>query len=133
MPWTEAQRAEKMNPSVPREILRVTEKPSSVNFAGGVPPPKTLPMGGFAAAHATVPKSGGEGVQPGWLHVYGQFQQSAVPEAVAPKAGFVPVAAWSADTPQLNTLRWSFALTSLDQINTGVAALAAVFNVNLKA
>lgn len=33
MNWTLAQRAEKMNPSVIREILKVTEKPGIISFA----------------------------------------------------------------------------------------------------
>ena len=43
-PWTMAARAEKMNPSVIREILKVTEKPGIISFAGGLPSPKTFPV-----------------------------------------------------------------------------------------
>ena len=50
MQWTQAQRAEKMNPSVIREILKVTEKPGIISFAGGLPSPKTFPVEAFAAA-----------------------------------------------------------------------------------
>jgi 2-aminoadipate transaminase len=39
-----ARRAEKMNPSVIREILKVTEKPGIISFAGGLPSPKTFPV-----------------------------------------------------------------------------------------
>lgn len=39
MKWMQAQRAKKMNPSVIREILKVTEKPGMIRFAGGLPPP----------------------------------------------------------------------------------------------
>ncbi len=35
MEWTLAQRAHKMNPSVIREILKVTERPGIISFAGG--------------------------------------------------------------------------------------------------
>ena len=42
--WTLARRAEKMNPSVIREILKVTEKPGIISFAGGLPSPKTFPV-----------------------------------------------------------------------------------------
>ena len=48
-PWTLARRAERMNPSVIREILKVTEKPGIISFAGGLPSPKTFPVGEFAA------------------------------------------------------------------------------------
>ena len=42
--WTLAARAEKMNPSVIREILKVTEKPGIISLAGGLPSPKTFPV-----------------------------------------------------------------------------------------
>ena len=48
--WTLAARAAKMNPSVIREILKVTEKPGIVSFAGGLPSPKTFPVSEFATA-----------------------------------------------------------------------------------
>src|SRR6478735_2233146 len=49
-PWMLARRAEKMNPSVIREILKVTERPGIISFAGGLPSPKTFPVNQFAAA-----------------------------------------------------------------------------------
>ena len=61
MNWTQAARAEKMNPSVIREILKITEKPGIISFAGGLPSPKTFPIDAFAAACATVLKTDGEG------------------------------------------------------------------------
>jgi 2-aminoadipate transaminase len=42
--WTLAARAHKMNPSVIREILKVTEKPGIISFAGGLPSPRTFPV-----------------------------------------------------------------------------------------
>ncbi|WP_341909349.1 PLP-dependent aminotransferase family protein [Polaromonas sp. YR568] len=50
MQWTQAQRAHKMNPSVIREILKVTEKPGIISFAGGLPSPKTFPVSAFREA-----------------------------------------------------------------------------------
>lgn len=50
MGWTLARRAERMNPSVLREILKVTERPGIVSFAGGLPSPRTFPVPAFAAA-----------------------------------------------------------------------------------
>ena len=50
MQWIQAARAKKMNPSVIREILKVTEKPGIISFAGGLPSPKTFPVQAFAAA-----------------------------------------------------------------------------------
>jgi 2-aminoadipate transaminase len=49
-PWVLAQRADKMNPSVIREILKVTERPGIISFAGGLPSPITFPVAEFAAA-----------------------------------------------------------------------------------
>ena len=52
--WTLAQRAAKMNPSVIREILKVTEKPGIISLAGGLPAPQTFPIESFAQAAAQV-------------------------------------------------------------------------------
>lgn len=54
MNWKLAARAEKMNPSVLREILKVTEKPGIISLAGGLPSPKAFPISAFAAACAEV-------------------------------------------------------------------------------
>ena len=59
-PWTLARRAAKMNPSVIREILKITEKPGIISFAGGLPSPKTFPIAEFAAACETVLRGNGE-------------------------------------------------------------------------
>lgn len=50
MTWQLAQRAQKMNPSVIREILKVTEKPGIISFAGGLPSPLTFPVEAMAEA-----------------------------------------------------------------------------------
>lgn len=60
MNWTLAKRAEKMNPSVIREILKVTEKPGIISFAGGLPSPKTFPITEFAAACDKVLRDDGQ-------------------------------------------------------------------------
>ncbi|WP_313076292.1 PLP-dependent aminotransferase family protein [Melaminivora sp.] len=52
--WTLAQRAAQMNPSVIREILKVTEKPGIISLAGGLPSPQTFPIDAFAQAAARV-------------------------------------------------------------------------------
>ncbi|RST49193.1 PLP-dependent aminotransferase family protein [Variovorax sp. MHTC-1] len=54
MNWKLAARAEKMNPSVIREILKVTERPGIISLAGGLPSPKTFPVSAFAEACAEV-------------------------------------------------------------------------------
>ncbi len=59
MNWQLAARAERMNPSVIREILKVTEKPGIISFAGGLPSPKTFPVQAFAQACAKVLRDDG--------------------------------------------------------------------------
>jgi 2-aminoadipate transaminase len=44
IPWKLAARAQRMNPSVIREILKVTERPGIISLAGGLPSPKTFPV-----------------------------------------------------------------------------------------
>jgi len=60
MQWTQARRAHKMNPSVIREILKVTEKPGIISFAGGLPSPKTFPVSAFSAACEKVLREDGQ-------------------------------------------------------------------------
>jgi 2-aminoadipate transaminase len=44
MMFTLARRAERMNPSVIREILKITERPGIISLAGGLPSPETFPI-----------------------------------------------------------------------------------------
>ncbi len=44
MTFQQARRAERMNPSIIREILKVTEKPGIISLAGGLPSPDTFPV-----------------------------------------------------------------------------------------
>lgn len=57
--WTLARRAHKMNPSVIREILKVTEKPGIISFAGGLPSPRTFPVEAFTSACEAVLRTDG--------------------------------------------------------------------------
>lgn len=59
--WTLARRAERMNPSVIREILKVTEQPGIISFAGGLPSARTFPVAAFARACAKVLADDGPG------------------------------------------------------------------------
>ncbi len=52
--WQLARRAARMNPSAIREILKVTERPGIISFAGGLPSAKTFPVAEFEAACAKV-------------------------------------------------------------------------------
>jgi 2-aminoadipate transaminase len=53
-PFTLARRAERMNPSIIREILKVTEKPGIVSLAGGLPSADTFPVEAMREACAKV-------------------------------------------------------------------------------
>jgi len=59
MSFTLAQRAHKMNPSVIREILKVTERPGIISFAGGLPSPDTFPVDAMRQASERVLKLDG--------------------------------------------------------------------------
>jgi 2-aminoadipate transaminase len=48
--WTQARRAARMNPSIIREILKVTEKPGVLSMAGGLPSADTFPVDAIKAA-----------------------------------------------------------------------------------
>lgn len=43
-PWQLARRAERLEPSVIREILKVTERPGVISLAGGLPAPESFPV-----------------------------------------------------------------------------------------
>ena len=58
-PWIQARRTAAMNPSFIREILKVTERPDIISFAGGLPSPQTFPVAVFAAACESVLKTDG--------------------------------------------------------------------------
>ena len=60
MNWNLARRAEKMNPSVIREILKVTEKPGIISFAGGLPSPQTFPIDAMREASERVLRDDGQ-------------------------------------------------------------------------
>ena len=60
MNWNLARRADKMNPSVIREILKVTEKPGIISFAGGLPSPQTFPIDAMREASERVLRDDGK-------------------------------------------------------------------------
>ena len=93
--WQMAARAEKMNPSVIREILKVTERPGIISFAGGLPSPKTFPISEFAAACQAVLQGKGE--------AYGQAAlQYAASEGYAPLREMVAAnLPWKVDPAQV--------------------------------
>ena len=50
MTFQMARRAERMNPSIIREILKVTERPGIISLAGGLPSPDSFPVEAMRAA-----------------------------------------------------------------------------------
>jgi 2-aminoadipate transaminase len=50
MSWTFSQRAQKLTSSAIREILKITERPEVISFAGGLPSPATFPVERLRAA-----------------------------------------------------------------------------------
>ena len=54
MPWQMARRAERLNPSTIREILKITERPGVVSLAGGLPSADTFPVAAMQEATARV-------------------------------------------------------------------------------
>ncbi|KNZ31294.1 MAG: 2-aminoadipate aminotransferase [Methylibium sp. NZG] len=53
-PWQPARRAARMNPSVIREILKVTERPGIISLAGGLPSPDSFPIDAMREATTRV-------------------------------------------------------------------------------
>ncbi len=87
--WQLAERAERMNPSVIREILKVTEKPGIISFAGGLPSPKTFPVSEFLAACQKVLVGNGD-----------EFGRAALQYSAS--EGYPPLREWVA-----NSLPWA--------------------------
>jgi len=54
MTWTLARRAERLNPSLIREILKVSERPGIISLAGGLPAAETFPVEAMREATARV-------------------------------------------------------------------------------
>ncbi|MDE2627978.1 MAG: PLP-dependent aminotransferase family protein [Burkholderiales bacterium] len=52
--WQLARRTERMNPSLIREILKITERPGVISLAGGLPSPDTFPVEAMREACARV-------------------------------------------------------------------------------
>jgi 2-aminoadipate transaminase len=54
MSWTFSQRAQQLTSSAIREILKVTERPEVISFAGGLPAPDTFPVERLRASSEAV-------------------------------------------------------------------------------
>jgi 2-aminoadipate transaminase len=99
-PWTMARRAARMNPSVIREILKVTERPGIISFAGGLPSSKTFPVAEFEAACAKVLQADAAGaLQYAASEGYGPLRQM-VAEQLRAKAAAAGLT-WAVDPDQV--------------------------------
>jgi 2-aminoadipate transaminase len=52
--WVQARRSARLNPSIIREILKVTERPGVLSMAGGLPSPESFPVAAVRDACAKV-------------------------------------------------------------------------------
>ncbi|NYT37334.1 PLP-dependent aminotransferase family protein [Allopusillimonas soli] len=80
LPYTFSQRAQKLTSSTIREILKVTERPEVISFAGGLPSPKGFPVQAMTAA---------------FDRVLAQNPQTAL--QYGPTEGYAPLRAWVAN------------------------------------
>jgi len=79
--WQFAQRAQQLQSSAIREILKITMRPEIISFAGGLPSPETFPVERMRAAYdAVLTREGKTALQ------YG------------PSDGYAPLRAWIAES-----------------------------------
>lgn len=77
-PWNRryAQRTQRMGSSAIREILKLTQKPEVISFAGGLPAPEVFPVEAFrAAADRVLREQGSQALQYGTTEGYGPLRQ----------------------------------------------------------
>jgi 2-aminoadipate transaminase len=77
-PFRVSERARRLKPSAIREILKMTEAPDVISFAGGLPAPELFPVEDFAAACRDVLSAGAEGqaaMQYGVTEGFGPLRQ----------------------------------------------------------
>src|SRR3546814_18035111 len=90
LPYTFSQRAQQLTSSTIREILKVTERPEIISFAGGLPAPKGFPVEVMKNAFDRVLETNG---------------RSAL--QYGPTAGYAPLRAWVAeDLKRVGADRW---------------------------
>jgi 2-aminoadipate transaminase len=83
-PWRLARRTERMNPSVIREILKLTELPGIISLAGGLPAPETFPAEAMrVAADRVLRDSPREALQYAASEGYGPLREWVAEELAA--------------------------------------------------
>lgn len=88
--WRFSQRAEQLQSSVIREILKVTMRPEIISFAGGLPSPLTFPVDKMREAFDTVLSRDGK-----------------VALQYGPSDGYAPLREWIADSLSIDGARIS--------------------------
>ena len=84
MNWTLARRAERLNPSTIREILKITERPGIISLAGGLPSADTFPVQAVRDATAAVLRDTPQGGSAGGLSSARSALQYAASEGYGP-------------------------------------------------
>ncbi len=80
-PWKQryAQRTKEMSGSMIRELLKLTEKPDIISFAGGLPAPDVFPVAEFeAATQRVLAQHGSRALQYGATEGYGPLREFIV-------------------------------------------------------
>ena len=86
--WQFSQRAEQLQSSAIREILKITMRPEIISFAGGLPSPLTFPVERMRDAYDTVLSRAGK-----------------VALQYGPSDGYAPLREWIADSLSTNDCR----------------------------
>ena len=88
--WKFSRRAEKLQSSVIREILKITMRPEIISFAGGLPSPATFPVDQMKAAFDSV-----------------LTRQGKVALQYGPTDGYLPLREWIADSLSIDGVQIS--------------------------
>jgi 2-aminoadipate transaminase len=86
--WRFSQRAQQLQSSAIREILKVTMRPEIISFAGGLPSPATFPVERMRAAYDSV-----------------LSRQGKVALQYGPSDGYAPLREWIADSLSIDGAR----------------------------
>ncbi len=86
--WNFSQRAQQLQSSAIREILKVTMRPEIISFAGGLPSPATFPVEKVAAAYDSV-----------------LAREGKVALQYGPTDGYAPLREWVADSLSIEGVR----------------------------
>jgi 2-aminoadipate transaminase len=86
--WHFSERAEQLQSSAIREILKVTMRPEIISFAGGLPSPATFPVERMRAAYDSV-----------------LSRQGKVALQYGPSDGYAPLREWIADSLSIDGVR----------------------------